>query len=152
MPQILWLAFEQPPHADAVTYPATEDDLPFVLEWLTLTHARRQQLAEQLRNYLAEQRQTSFFDRPSVPCRRASGLYHLVAWRLAKWLSCVLPAEDGALATTVFKIRTRLDGGKIAMVAGSAVKQMAGCATLNRAFPGVRPNHSTSRKKRIFVR
>ena len=109
MTRILWLAFERPPHPDAVRYPACESDLEFVLEYLSLPARRRRHLAEQLRNYLAEQQIASPFARKNVPCRRSSGLYQLVPWRLAKWLSHVLPADETKLTETASRIRDWLN-------------------------------------------
>ncbi|MGH7201206.1 MAG: hypothetical protein ACREJB_11425 [Planctomycetaceae bacterium] len=111
MSRMLWLVYERPPHPDAVSVPATEDDLRFVLEWLSLRYAKRLHLAGQLRNFLGREGRRSPFDRPSVPCRRASGLYRLVPWRLAKWLACVLTAPDAVIARTRSRIETWLRDG-----------------------------------------
>ena len=111
MTRILWLAFERPPHPDAVRFPAGETDLEFVLEYLALPARSRRHITQQLRNYLAEQKTASPFARKNVPCRRSSGLYQLVPWRLAKWLSHVLPADESKLRETASKIRDWLHRG-----------------------------------------
>ena len=100
MSRLLWLAFERPPHPDAVCHPATVDDVLFVLELLAATEPRRQRLSEQLQGYLAQQQDMAPWSRPAVPCRRESGLYALIPWRMAKWLSLVLPASAGMIERT----------------------------------------------------
>jgi hypothetical protein len=98
--RLLWLAFESPPHPDAVCHPATPDEVHLVLELLASPSSERRRWAEQLRNYFAQQASLAPWSRPAVPCRRASGLYVLVPWRLAQWLAAVLPAADGLLERT----------------------------------------------------
>ncbi|MBI1346175.1 hypothetical protein GC163_07780 [bacterium] len=100
MSRLLWLAFERPPHPDAVCHPATMDDVLLILEWLESAESRRVHLSEQLRGYLAQQHDITPWSRPAVPCRRESGLYALVPWRMAKWLSHVLPASPGVIERT----------------------------------------------------
>ncbi|OYW24854.1 MAG: hypothetical protein B7Z55_00990 [Planctomycetales bacterium 12-60-4] len=104
MSRILWLAFEKPPHPDAVCHPATTEDVLFALELLESSDEHRQRLSGQLRRYLAQQSGLAPWSRPAVPCRRASGLYALVPWRFAQWLASVLPASQGLIDRT----RTRL--------------------------------------------
>lgn len=101
---VLWLVYEKPPHVDAVTHPATAGDVLLVLDLLEEPEARRCHLADQLRRYLAQQEGLEPWSRPSVPCRRASGLYALVPWRLAKWLACVLRAEPARLETLIQRL------------------------------------------------
>ncbi len=108
MSRILWLAYERLPHPDAVSYPAGEDDVHLVLELLARPYADRQRISEQLRRYQTEQDTLPTFCRQSIPCRRNSGLYHLVPWRLAKWLSAVLRAEDPVIERTQTRIRNWL--------------------------------------------
>lgn len=105
MSRILWLAFEKPPHRDAVCHPATVDDVLFVLELLETPREHRERLSQQLQRYLASQAALDPWSRPAVPCRRPSGLYSLVPWRLAKWLSVVLPATPSVHERT----RNRLE-------------------------------------------
>jgi hypothetical protein len=93
----LWLVYERPPHPDAVSYPAREEDLQLVLEMLSATRWRRMQIAEQLGNYLREQRIRSPFQRLGVPLRRESGLYQIIPWRFAQWMSRVLTGPDALL-------------------------------------------------------
>lgn len=100
MAQILWLAYERPPHPDAVCHPATEADVAFVLECLEAPPEERRRLAEKLRSALHQQRRLPPWSRPCVPCRRPSGLYVLIPWRLALWLAAVLPAADGLIERT----------------------------------------------------
>jgi hypothetical protein len=100
MPRLLWLAFERLPHPDAVCHPATDDDVRFVLELLATSATHRRRLAAQLRRYLAQQAHIAPWRRPGIPCRRESGLYVIVPWRLAKWLAAVLPASDGLIDRT----------------------------------------------------
>ena len=109
MPRILWLAYERLPHPDTVSYPAGEEDVHLVLELLARPYADRQRVSEQLRRYQTEQDTLPTFCRQSIPCRRDSGLYHLIPWRLAKWLAAVLRAEDAVLARTRTRIRNWLD-------------------------------------------
>ena len=109
MPRLLWLAFERPPHPDAVCHPATRDEVHFVLELFEATSAQRRHWAEQLRSYLAQQQKLPPWSRPEVPCRRPSGLYVLVPWRLAAWLAAVLPAAEGMLERTAGRLRRWLE-------------------------------------------
>ncbi len=110
MPRILWLAYERLPHPDAVSYPAGEDDVRLVLELLARPYPDRQQISEQLRHFQSEQDALPMFCRRSIPCRRESGLYHLIPWRLAKWLSAVLRAEDRVIERTQTRIHNWLEG------------------------------------------
>jgi hypothetical protein len=116
MPRLLWLAFERPPHPDAVCHPATADEVQLVLEFLAGSVTQRRQRAEQLRNYLAQQAALPPWSRPAVPCRRATGLYVLVPWRLAKWLATVLPATDGLLERTRGRLQRWLQTGDARVV------------------------------------
>lgn len=100
MSRLLYLAFERPPHPDAVCYPATADDVLFVLEQFDREPIARIELARQLRRYLEQQEGLAPWQRPAVPCRRPAGLYALVPWRFAKWLSVVLPASEGRIEQT----------------------------------------------------
>ncbi len=111
MPRILWLAFERPPHVDAVCHPATAEDVHLVLELLTQPTTGRAELASKLRRMLDGQRSISPWSRPTIPCRRSNGLYVLISWRLAKWLSVVLPASDGLIERTERRLRRWLEHG-----------------------------------------
>uniref|UniRef100_A0A7C2NXM5 Uncharacterized protein n=1 Tax=Schlesneria paludicola TaxID=360056 RepID=A0A7C2NXM5_9PLAN len=104
MPRLLLLAFESPPHPDAVCHPATEDDVRFAIELLSLSAPHRRQLAHRLRRYLATQADVAPWSRLGVPCRRRTGLYFIVPWRLAKWLAAVLPAADGLIERTTRRL------------------------------------------------
>lgn len=113
MPRLLWLCYERPPHRDAVSYPAGEEDARLILELLASSYLRRLQLAVQFRNYLAEQNALPSFARRWVPCRRPStGLYQPVPWRLAKWLAAVLPAPETTLDRTATRIRAWLESSR----------------------------------------
>lgn len=109
MPRILWLVYERPPHPDAVSCPAGEEDARLVLELLARPYSQRLHLAEQLRNFHKGQDRRPIADRQRVPCRRPSGLYHPVPWRLAKWLACVLPAGTAVIERTTTRIHTWLE-------------------------------------------
>lgn len=109
MPRILWLAFERPPHVDAVCYPATQEDVHLVLELLSHPSAMREAMAAKLKRMLAGQSAISPWSRPTIPCRRSNGLYVLISWRLAKWLSVVLPAADGLIERTEQRLRRWLE-------------------------------------------
>jgi hypothetical protein len=108
MSRILWLVYERVPHPDAVSYAATKEDAMLVLELLAHPYMKRLHLAEQIENYLHEQNRLGIFERKTIPCRRASGLYQLLPWRLAKWLSKVLPAGDSVIENTETRIRSWL--------------------------------------------
>ncbi|MBW3540656.1 MAG: hypothetical protein KY476_10325 [Planctomycetes bacterium] len=108
-PRHLWLVFERPPHPEAVSYPAGEEDLRLVLDALQRPYPQRRHLAEQLRNFLASQQSLPLFGRERVPMRLSTGLYHPVAWRLACWLARVLPAPDSAIQQTIDRIRRWLE-------------------------------------------
>ena len=117
MSRHLWLVYERLGHPDAVSYPADEQDARCALELLSHPYARRLHLAGQLRKFLKQQERRPVFSRNKVPCRRDSGLYHLVPWRFAKWLSVVLPAEDAVIESTASRIRTWLKAdGAMAIV------------------------------------
>lgn len=111
MSRILWLAYERVPHPDAVSFPAGEDDAHFVVELLSKPYRDRLQVAEQLRGFLKQQHKLPVFDRQRIPCRRESQLFHLIPWRLAKWLSIVLTANDAAITRTIVRIRHWLQNG-----------------------------------------
>lgn len=111
MARILWLAFERPPHVDAVCHPASVADVHLVLEMLAFPTAVRADIAAKLKRMLAVQATQAPWSRPSIPCRRSNGLYVLISWRLAKWLSVVLPASDGLIERTEQRLRHWLDHG-----------------------------------------
>lgn len=111
MARILWLAFERPLHVDAVCYPATTDDVHLVLELLALPNIVRADIAAKLHRMLAAQVTQDPWSRPSIPCRRSNGLYVLLSWRLAKWLSVVLAASDGLIERTEQRLRRWLERG-----------------------------------------
>jgi hypothetical protein len=111
MPRVLWLAFERPPHIDAVCYPAMTEDVHLVLELLALPEVIRTDIADKLKRMLAGQVTRDPWSRPAIPCRRSNGLYVLISWRLAKWLSVVLPASSGLTERTAQRLRRWLDHG-----------------------------------------
>lgn len=108
MPLVLWLAYERPPHPDAVRAAAREADLHLVLQLLSLTCAERSRYAVQLANYLRSRNRRSAFSEESLTCRLPDGVCHFINWRLAKWLSHVLPAADAVIERTATQIRTWL--------------------------------------------
>lgn len=118
MSPVLWLAFERPPHPQAVCHPATGEEVRLVLELFEHPAEQRQQLATTLQRYLAAQSQITPWQRPCLPCRRSSGLYILIPWRLAQWLSSVLGASDGLIERTQRRLDTWL-----ARRSGNAVLQ-----------------------------
>jgi len=83
----LWLVFERVPHPDAVAYSASKEDVRFALDLLQREEADRLRIGQELSVYLSQMRGQNPFQRPQVPVRSSSGLYHLVPWRFAKWLS-----------------------------------------------------------------
>jgi hypothetical protein len=105
MSRVLMLAFEMPPHPDAVCHPATKDDVLFAIELLSSPGPERRHLAARLRRFLAMQAGITPWLRPGVPCRRTSGLYAIVPWRFAKWLTVVLPASDGLIERTNHRLK-----------------------------------------------
>ncbi|MBX3437581.1 MAG: hypothetical protein KF861_08835 [Planctomycetaceae bacterium] len=112
--RLLWLTFEHPPHPDAVSHPASDEELEFVLALLRRPIAERTRLAGQLINFLAEQNRRPALDRQSVACRTPAGLYRCVPWRLAKWLRHVLPAPQSVIERTTARIehwRQQRDAG-----------------------------------------
>ena len=109
MPRILWLVYEHLPHPEAVSYPAGEEDARLVLDLFARGPAERVRIAEQLGNFLKQQKLLPLFCRQTIPCRRESGLYHLIPWRLAKWLSQVLPASESVMEKTRARINNWLD-------------------------------------------
>lgn len=112
MARILWLAFERPPHADAVCYPASMADVHLVLELLAFAPEVRTEIAAKLKRMLAVQVTQDPWSRPAIPCRRSNGLYVLLSWRLAKWLSAVLPATDSLIERTEQRLRRWLEQGR----------------------------------------
>ncbi|MGD9853825.1 MAG: hypothetical protein AB7U20_02645 [Planctomycetaceae bacterium] len=102
--RLLWLAYERPPHPDAVCHPASEEEAEFVLALLRRNYGERARLTEQLVRFLAEETRRNAVDRRSVACRTPSGLYRCVPWRLAKWLRHVLPATESAVQRTIARI------------------------------------------------
>lgn len=100
-----WLVYARPPHPHAVCHPAHEDEVHLVLELLAASPAQRQDWAQQLQGFLAEQSRWPPWQRAAVPCRRASGLYVLVPWRLAAWLAVVLPAPQGVRERLATQLR-----------------------------------------------
>ncbi|MEX0725185.1 MAG: hypothetical protein WD065_02875 [Planctomycetaceae bacterium] len=75
-----------------------------ILEWLDAPREKRTQLATQLHNFLKEQTTTPLGQKRSIPCRRSSGLYRFIPWRMAKWLRHVLPAKD----SVIDRVRTHI--------------------------------------------
>jgi hypothetical protein len=98
------LAYEQPPHPDAVCHFASEEQVFLVSDWLTADEPQRRALSQQLRRYLALQSHMSPLDRPAIPCRHRAGLYVLIPWRLALWLAAVLPAAEDVLRETAQRL------------------------------------------------
>lgn len=107
--RILWLVYERSPHPDAVSFAAGEEDARVVLELFARPRGQRVQIVEQLGNSLQRQHELPLFCREAIPCRRESGLYHLIPWRLAKWLSKALLARESVLETTARRLRNWLD-------------------------------------------
>ncbi len=105
MPDVLWLVFERVPHPDAVSYPADQRDALLVLQLLDVSPRKRVHLAEQFRNFQKQIEKQPVFERPQVPVRGVNGLYQLVNWRFAKWLSHILPACESTIEST----RTRVE-------------------------------------------
>src|SRR5262245_7736848 len=102
--RLLHLAYERPPHRDAVHHAATEDDARLVLHLLASAYPDRLALATTLRNRLNAER-----SRPAIRCRPIpveanDGLYRAISWRLAQWLACVLPASDSTIDRTRARI------------------------------------------------
>ena len=112
MPRILWLVYEHLPHPEAVSYPAGEEDTRLVLEPFATGPAERVRIAEHLANFLKQQNLLPLFCRQTIPCRRESGLYHLIPWRLAKWLSHILPAPESVMDKTGAQINQWLEHRK----------------------------------------
>lgn len=108
MERVLWLRFERAPHPDAVCHAADEQDARLVVELLSRPRLERVYVAARLRNYLARQEALPPLSRAAVPVRRCDGIFRLVPWRLAKWLSCVLPATDGVLERTRSRVESWL--------------------------------------------
>ena len=109
---VLWLVFERVSHPEAVCYGASAEDVGLVLELFGRPYVERVRLAGALRNYVREQARCGMLERRWVPVRRASGLYRPVPWRLAKWLACVLGAEDGVIERTGARLRRWLEGSE----------------------------------------
>ncbi len=109
MQRILWLRYESPPHVDAVAHPANAEELRLVMALLNLPQRERNHLSGLLRNWLKAACEKSLHDRPAVAVRFGEGLYQPIPWRLAKWLSCVLPIGDGGTITTRCRIRQWLE-------------------------------------------
>lgn len=114
MPHVLWLAFETPPHPDAVVAAVTPEIAPAVLQLLSLPLRERLRYTAQLRNWLSRRGESPAFD--SVACRLPGGAVRFLTWRLAKWLSPVLPAEDAVLERTAARIRRWLHADRCAAV------------------------------------
>ena len=111
MNRVLWLAFETIPHPDAVVAPLAEDEATFVLSLMVSPRPHRISQVIQLRNALQTQTEQSLWSRELIPCRTSQGLYILLSWRLAKWLSLVLAAEDSILDGAACRIRQWLENG-----------------------------------------
>lgn len=121
MSAVLWLAFERPPHPQAVCHPATGDEVRIVLELFAHPAERRRHLAESLARMVQAQARIAPWQRPCVPCRRTSGLYVLIPWRLAQWLAAVLGATDGLIERT----QRRLEAWLARRGTGSVVQATA---------------------------
>ena len=109
MQRILWLKFERPPHPDAVVHPANEEELRLVLALLELPGPDRSRLSGLLRNWLSASENVAPHDRPGVAVRFGAGLYQPIPWRLAKWLACVLPINEGGAISTRRRIQHWLE-------------------------------------------
>jgi len=108
--RVIWLVFERPPHPEAVSYPAGEEDARLALTLLGVPLCERLRYAEQLRNYLREQEGLSPFARPGVACRQGDGLFRVISWRFAKWLANVLPGEAGRVERSRRRIEAWISG------------------------------------------
>jgi hypothetical protein len=109
MPRIIWLNYEKSPHPEAVSHPANEDDARIVLELLGRPPAERLRIAERFRDFVKRQKTLPLFCRETIPCRRQTGLYYLIPWRLAKWLSHVLRTTNPILQRTMSRLQVWLD-------------------------------------------
>ena len=105
----LWLAFERLPHPDAVSYSASEDDVRQALDLLRKPERERVAMAGQLANYLRDVGRQPAWERPAIPVRTQSGLFRLVSWRFAKWLSKACLCSSGAIERTVRQLEQWLD-------------------------------------------
>jgi hypothetical protein len=104
-----------------VCYAASTADVQLVLELLAFPTNARLDIAAKLKRMLAAQASQNPWSRPSIPCRRSNGLYVLISWRLAKWLSVVLPATDGLIERTEQRLRRWLDHGTTKPVLNATV-------------------------------
>ena len=98
--RILWLTYQRLPHPDVVVCPGDEQDVRLVLSLLSYPIARRNQIANRLKQIVAHLQSIPVIDRPSIPARTTSGLYRLMNWRLAFWLSHALAFEGSLLEDT----------------------------------------------------
>jgi hypothetical protein len=110
--RILWLVYERVPHPDAVSYPADEEDAALARDLLSRSRPERTRIGEQLASYLHEQSMRPVAERRMVPVRRESGIYRLVSWRFAKWLSKALVAQDEAVSRTLARIERWQTSGR----------------------------------------
>lgn len=93
---VLWLVYERAGHAENVCYPASMEEVEFVLEQMERGLSERLRVSESLQNYLFEEERRGVFERRMIPVRGANSLYRLIPWRLASWLMRGLRAEGSA--------------------------------------------------------
>lgn len=115
MERFLWLAFERPPHPDAVVAAVGERELPLVIDLLRQPYAHRLWYAGRFRNAL-KRRPPGDFESAGVICRSPDGVCHVVGPRLAKWLSRVLPADAPVADHTARRLETWLQNDPFAIV------------------------------------
>lgn len=105
----LWLAFERLPHPDAVSYPASEEDVRQALYLLRKPERERVAMAGQLANYLREVSRKPAWERAAIPVRTHTGLFRLISWRFAKWLSKACACSPGSVERTIRQLEHWLD-------------------------------------------
>ena len=119
-PRSLILSFGRVADGNAVSYVADGSEAELVLDLLDQPRNDRLRYATQLANFVREQERLPLMKRQSVAFRKGGGVFRLMPWRLAKWLSLALAAHDLWRERTRAQIRAWLGDPKDFRIVGDA--------------------------------
>ena len=107
-PRTLILSFGRVADGNAVCYAADGAEAELVHDLLDQPRNDRLRYAAQLANFVGEQERLPLAKRQSIAFRKGGGVFRLMPWRLAKWLSLALAAHDSWRERTRAQIRVWL--------------------------------------------
>jgi hypothetical protein len=116
------MSYGRASEGNAVCYLADREEADLVLDLLAQPRNHRLCYAAQLARFVSEQERRPVWQRQCVPFRRSGGVFRLMPWRLAKWLSYALAAPDPWRERTSWQIRTWLSDPNQCRIAGGALE------------------------------